>query len=770
MEDELLRLKGQLAEEQRRRAEEQQKREEEQRRREAAEHRERVEQEQRREEQRKRYDAEHAASLALKQTLRPFLEGCHGLSRQVKPVDDLSSATTGRVTNEIGRFYPQTILPWNDFPTQQKAMWKRFPRESPAWSSRAYPSKTNLDYLRTRIEPIGSEDELRFLERLLVEDMVRALFDEFGKETQSDAVNHAVGRISFENQARFRGEEMTAAMKGMTVHGDVGRQPRNTRADQFCVLRNHRGIARPVVVIEYKSPHKLTVREICIGLRGEIRPEIDVMHREDDDFEFLCKYLMTAVLAQLFSYMIDKGVRYGYVSTGEVYVFMHIPADPQSVYYSVNIPRHDFDEDVENQLERTAVSQVFAFIQQALSDEPPDQVWMTAARSQLKRWNIEYVDILKMIPETERKSRDHSIYKPGRWAPSHRTSPVILRRPCSDGTDTAATRAEDSDTEDPGEDGDVNSPSTQRKTRSQTRDTLGAAPQKGKSKTSKRGDGGAPRGTRSTGEAVHGRRIEAQPYCTHKCLLGLCQGRSLDRQCPNLAAHGHSHIQPRTFLRLLRKQLAVDRGKYADCCALYVHGSRGALLKVRLTSHGYTMVAKGVDRDTVGYLEHEKRVYARLEGVQGRNIPVCCGLIDLELPYIYDGTGLTHLLIMSWAGRSLAVLKSDELTSLPSPEELARQCRETMDAIHERSILHCDVEPRNMLYSPTSKSLMLVDFERSELDDRPALSELSSNRKRKRLDDGEGKNKRSRFTKEALSAESSMRRACQLDERHRIWK
>ena len=82
--------------------------------------------------------------------------------------------------------------------------------------------------------------------------------------------------------------------------------------------------------------------------------------------------------------------------------------------------------------------------------------------------------------------------------------------------------------------------------------------------------------------------------------------------------------------------------------------------------------------------------------------------------------------MMSWAGRSLAVLTSDELTSLTGAQELTRQRRETMNAIHERSILYCDVEPRNMLYSPISNTLMLVDFERSELDERPALSERSA--------------------------------------------
>jgi len=79
------------------------------------------------------------------------------------------------------------------------------------------------------------------------------------------------------------------------------------------VVRSRNGIARPVVAIEYKAPHKPTIDEIWTGLRDEIWPERDVIDRTDDTYEFMCKNLMAAVITQLFSYMIDKGVRYGYI-------------------------------------------------------------------------------------------------------------------------------------------------------------------------------------------------------------------------------------------------------------------------------------------------------------------------------------------------------------------------------------------------------------------------------------------------------------------------
>ena len=48
-------------------------------------------------------------------------------------------------------------------------------------------------------------------------------------------------------------------------------------------------------------------------------------------------------------------------------------------------------------------------------------------------------------------------------------------------------------------------------------------------------------------------------------------------------------------------------------------------------------------------------------------------------------------------------------------------------AVHKLRILHCDAEPRNILYDTISGNVMVVDFERAEFHDRQ-----SSGPKRKR--------------------------------------
>lgn len=93
MDEEIRQIKAQLVEERRRREDEERKREE-------ADERARIEQVKREEEQCRREHAERVAASALSQDLATFLQGCHNLSRLVKPVNELSSATTGSTTKQ----------------------------------------------------------------------------------------------------------------------------------------------------------------------------------------------------------------------------------------------------------------------------------------------------------------------------------------------------------------------------------------------------------------------------------------------------------------------------------------------------------------------------------------------------------------------------------------------------------------------------------------------------------------------------------------------
>ncbi|KJZ69320.1 hypothetical protein HIM_11289 [Hirsutella minnesotensis 3608] len=303
-------------------------------------------------------------------------------------------------------------------------------------------------------------------------------------------------------------------------------------------------------------------------------------------------------------------------------------------------------DEEEIRLHRTAVAQVFAFILQALRARPPPKTWHNEAET-LSTWAVEYDDILRNIPP-------------------------------------------DDDDEDP------------------------PSPTPNQSRTGRKTSAA---GTGSRGGRKHGRHrgkqqqsgpatkpdIQSRPFYTQRCLLGLAYGWPMDKSCPNAGNYGQGYINRLEFLRLIRSQLATDRGCDTDYALIHRSGSRGSLFKVRLSSHGYTLVTKGVESLDLACLQHENEIYDRLRPIQGKYVPARQPL----LYYTYEGVK---------AGIDDTVSK-------------------IFKAMHTLRVLYRDAEPRNMLYNPDSRKLMVIDFERAEFRGRQPLGLIVpniQNRKRKR--------------------------------------
>lgn len=698
--------------------------EEERHRREAAET-------QRKEEQRRREVAEEAARDALPNTINGYLQDCHELWRAVRAVTDLSLTTQGDTTRPAGRKYPKRIIPWEDnFITRQRRVWERLSDSLSFGSSRVFPSSHQMQYVRSTLDPISSESGLRYVGRDIVENAVQKLVKEVSQDADLQVRLNLQGTISFESHTNLgssRDETIEKAMShvslqpsGITGKGRGTRaagqgRGQGGRADQFCIYRLTNEKRSPVVAIEYKAPHKLTQEIIVTGLTGEIVPDCDVINHDDDSAEYLAKWLMAAVVTQCFSYMIHHGLHDGYIFTGEVIIFLHIPDDPTIVYYHTCIPSLDVSQEDDDRLHRTAVAQIFAFILHAMATDLPPQTWHDAA-AKLDTWAIEYVDILKKIPETARKpgvSPSPSAYKPRRWKEVER-SPILTRARCVAGNADSNNQYRGDRNDDRG---DLDPPSP-------TPPPQPNATRSSQRQVSKRTNKGS--GTQSNSDDVGYRAsIHEQPFCTHNCLLGLIRGENLDPTCPNIGSHQEKHIPREDFLHLIRAQLATDRGSNADCMPLHVKGSRGALFKIRLSSHGYTFVAKGMEEHNQKHLRNESRVYKHLSDLQGTYIPACMGELLLQLPYYYSGGEYTRMLLLSWAGRPLCeYVRSDNWPLF------MQKATEAVRAFHQRHVLHGDAELRNLVYDKVEGRLMVVDLERATI--RKPLGNISSNRKRKR--------------------------------------
>ncbi|KAI1314016.1 hypothetical protein F5Y03DRAFT_380867 [Xylaria venustula] len=638
-------------------------------------------------------------SLVPQNQYSTISRACHSLSLAIKVETGQSLTTQGEPTNPVGRVFPRRIIPWHAFPTHQEDTWSLLV-DQPFCDVAAFPSSYQLDYVATLISPIASETELRH----------------FARDTVEIAVQKLVGAAHADDQLRA----------GLGIQGSVTFESHTNPADQFCIYRRSDGRNVPALAVEYKAPHKLTRDQVVTGLQGEIRPERDVINKDGEGFAFASTWLLAAVITQLFAYMVDKGVQYGYVYTGETFIFLRIPQDPTIVYYSVCVPNLDVMDDDDDRLHRTAVAQVFAFVLQALRSPPPPQAWHDGAAG-LDTWAVEFEDALRAIPETKAQHWRNFV-----------CSPIKTRSRCPQGSSDPRPGQKSVSNDDKD---DPPSPSAPRSLRPSTRrpaptKTATASTQQG---GHSRGRGGKPGRPKEEGAQMS---VRDRPFCTQRCLMGLASGGAMDDGCPNYDDHRQRrHIQPSQFLRLIRDQLANDRGMDADAMPLYLSGSVGAIFKVRLSSYGYTLVAKGVEEDHFARLRYEHEVYNQLRSIQGEYIPVCHGKVDLVLPYYYNGGVFEHFLFLGWAGTPLF-----GMTRGTAKDTLINTISKAFQAIHKLNILHRDAEPRNLLYNALNDNVMVVDFERAELTSRKPLGVIP------------GKRNRDEFAEELSSIVSSVQR------------
>ncbi|KAF5136461.1 hypothetical protein E5D57_000223 [Metarhizium anisopliae] len=686
-----------------------------------------------REEQRRREEVEELAKASLPLDLQQYLEACHSLDLAIDVVTDRSLTTQGETTNPTGRIFPRRIIPWDSFAMRQEEIWNDL-SISDLLPKPSFPSYHQMEYVKSLLKPISSELGLRDFERDVVENAVQKLVDRAHTDPSLRNSLGLQGTVTFESHTNLgtTDDAISAPMEHMSLGRDgadaavqvpapkpppapkARRRARGkgNRADQFCIYRTSDGQNAPAVAIEYKAPHKLSLDEITTGLGAEIQPERDVINKTDHGFAFTARRLAAAVITQLFSYMIGKGIQYGYVCTGQAFIFLHIPDDPTKVYFSVCVPNLDVMDDDETRLHRTAVAQVFAFILQSLRARPPPETWHDEAET-LGIWAVEYDDILRDIPPSERKRKEPraSPYKPQRWKGFQR-SPIRTRSSCQQ-PNTSAGRLEDDDEDPPSP---TPNPSLRGEKAFSSADTsLGNRNQ------------GRRRGQQKESDPRKKPDIQSRPFCTQRCLLGLAYGGPMDKNCPNAGYHGQKRISPLEFLQLIRHQLAVDRGRDADCVPLHRSGSRGSLFKVRLTSHGYTLVAKGVEGLDLACLQHENDMYDRLQPIQGKYVPVCLGTIGLVRPYYYDSGVYMHFMFLSWAGQPIF-----DSVDRAMKAGIDSAVSTAFKAIHNLRVLHHDAEPRNILYNTTSRELMVVDFERAEFHGRQPLASIGPNESRKR--------------------------------------
>ncbi len=701
--------------------------------------------------------------------------------------------TGGATCKPEHRKYPKRIIPWNDFTTQQKEVWDRISK-SPIYSDRRLNPSGFIK--RAQLVHVRSEDSVRVNEQHLVEiptkevlntiysdEKLRHEFQMPGKVTYLSHLNlnpgTSVDTTGHSPKNNSLPELSTPQSNPQGKSADkktTAKYPKDTGgcADEFCVIQLENGKEVPACIIEYKPPFKLTLELVTAGLENnaglpfnEIHLDHDVIGQEGEGLKYEGKYIVSAVITQLFSYMIKAKVRYGYVSTGEVIIFVHILDNPEIVEYYLCVPGEEVDLNKPTTLHQTAVAQVLAFTLRAISDPAPSQLWHEAA-ARLSTWKVEFVDVFRSIVDSERKNpKRSSVYKANLskamreffrspYAILSKFLPIDLgiadtedksREVITSGTTKAGRRRckprdfdhthsndKDHDKDHDNDDARNSSPTplpshAKRSSKTQTRRNARSSDKKGVR-------GNSDRTKKQTALNQPG-SVGNREYCTQACLLGLAGG-PLDIRCPNVAHHGKKHLKKSLFLRMVQTQMKEQRDKVTDCKPLDIDGSRGTIFKITLTSHAYTIIAKGVQQDDIHHLQNEAKVYHQLCSLQGSHIPVCIGSINLIKPYYHRHRHyvceFVQLLLLSYAGTP--VFKTVNAANL---DRILSRVTTAIEAIHSLGVLHGDPYPRNILWNEQVGMLQIVDFERSEIRQLPTVVEIkqplvkTSANKRRRL-------------------------------------
>ncbi|KAI4136474.1 MAG: hypothetical protein LQ341_005600 [Variospora aurantia] len=444
-------------------------------------------------------------------------------------------------------------------------------------------------------------------------------------------------------------------------------------------------------------------------------------------FRYHAERITAAVLTQTYQYMIETGCEYSCVSTGEAIVFLWVPAHlPSELYYHLAEPGLEVGEGKDLQHNRTTIAQTLSFFFMALQTETRDRDWRDKAKKAAgDGWEVNVFKILSSIPETLRKSPPESpAWKPTKFPDDvKRTSKYLTRRTAIENKKKALfTGHDDKPRETPRHDDDSDSDNSDGPggmsgpgkgfPATPTPDPATRQPRRGKQ----------PNWQKSDSDSHHNRA-----YCTQQCLLGLIQGLTLDAACPHYESHRkiggtHHRINAEQLCVSLQRQLG--RRLAYNCTDLQIYGSRCMMFKVSTAAYGYTFIAKGTIGGFIPHLQHEAQVYSRLRKLQGHDIPVYLGNIDLAKPILdFGGVEIVHMLLLAYGGQRVAD------NEVEKPSDLRLQVESFKAKLERFGLEHGDLEHRNILWNAETKRITFIDFERSKSIPRSrALHETTPNR------------------------------------------
>ncbi|KAI5865812.1 hypothetical protein GGS23DRAFT_603329 [Durotheca rogersii] len=615
----------------------------------------------------------------------------------------------GGVTEVGGKLHPRILRRWTDFPqihrdrfatlAQTLAGQRRFPSVLEVWAiKRTLPATP----LRSELDVAGFIYSFNENPAALIANAYLIPGGQVTTRMEFRFSYNAYGRLNSRPSSQSPAREESSSY------------PRDANPDRWGMHQFPDGSEEAVIIGEYKAAHKVrrsTFRQVLDGSFSESLFLDVVQHiksgravkeqRSDPSHENVPgqvtpdeasdpdEILVAKVLCQTFHYMIRVGVRYGYVTSGELLILFHIRYDEPDVLYFhlANVPSATQEQPWgEEEARESTAAQMATVICLAMSEEPFDTDWISRATKNLPRWPL---------PPRKNASSD-----------SRSNSPARRRRD------------KDDDDDDEGDDSGFN------RRPSKLRSRLGLTVQYPNSDSADASiaseETNLPQSGQTTQRAVSSWlpnpvRRPTLKYCTQACLRGLANQSKLDPGCPNMRLHrgigsGDGHrISSAKLCTLVQQQLAKNLSDRCESLLKFgMFGAVGTLFKLSLDGYGYTFVAKGVTSRQRGTLEHEATIYHHCRRLQGTVIPVYLGIITLERAYPLPNLSVVkHMMLLSWGGTSLK--------DAPDGIDLEREADRTMDELYYAGVTDEDYRGPNFVWNEEAGRIMRVDFNMSGL-------------------------------------------------------
>ena len=240
--------------------------------------------------------------------------------------------------------------------------------------------------------------------RQIVEELcqVREARDEF---SLGDGVEFEHGPHALSDNSGDVLEEEAEAQRRREGHPSTALWP----IDQICIFRSDVGGTAPMIyVCEPKAPHKLAAHHITRGLRP-MNILSDVVNRktipttEEERFQHNAERLTAAALTQAYSYMIESGLEYGVLTTGEMIIFLKIDwSKPQTLLYHLAEPNAEVEAHPANAHLCSAAGQYLSFTLMALEGALHGQGERQRAMTNLRTWSEDFETIRRSMPDEDR--------------------------------------------------------------------------------------------------------------------------------------------------------------------------------------------------------------------------------------------------------------------------------------------------------------------------------------------------------------------------------